>query len=352
MIPPRIAYVLGTFPKISETFIAGELAALRSRGVDVRILSLKMPPDALQHSLVAASGLLERTSYDVGAFRAHLQEFRPSLVHAHFATEPTAHARALASELGVPFTFTAHGYDVYRRPPADFAGRAAAAGAVVTVSEANLAHITATFGIPASRVHVIPCGVDTSWFAPPDHPPEEPLVVCVARMNPVKQLEQLVRACALLRDSGQSFHCVIVGDGPERAMLEALRRDLGLDTHVSMPGAAEQAAVRDWWRRASVAVLTSRSEGMPVCLMEAAACGVPAVAPAVGGIPELIADGITGLLTPVDDSATTAAALRRVLRDGQTRERMRVAARERAVKLFSRDRQIDRLLAVWSAVLN
>src|SRR2546428_25427 len=166
MTPLRVAYVLRVFPKISETFVASELAEVRRRGVEVRILSLRRPAEEVRHEIVARAGLDERTVYDPREFPVILREFRPQLLHAHFATAATAKARELAAEIGIPFTFTAHRYDVYDKAPADFADRAAAAGAVVTVSEANLRHIVKAFGVPAARIHVIPCGVDTERFQP------------------------------------------------------------------------------------------------------------------------------------------------------------------------------------------
>lgn len=352
MMPRRVAYVVNTFPKVSETFIAGELADLRARDIDVRILALKGPGGGPRHAIVESAGLLERTTYLASDFRPSLERFAPELIHAHFATEPTQVARTLAAEIGVPFTFTAHGYDVYRRPPADFAGRAAAAAAVITVSNANRDHIATEFGVPPSHVYVIPCGVDTTWFTPRRPAGGDPLVVCVARISPVKQLDVLIRACDVLRDRHVVFRCVIVGDGPDRAALHLLRAQLRLEDVIAMPGAADQAQVRTWWRRAAVAVLSSRSEGMPVCLMEAAACGVPAVAPAVGGIAELIEDGVTGLVTQPNDPVALADALERLLSDPSLRASMRVAARARAEARFSRRRQIDDLLFVWSMVVH
>jgi glycosyltransferase involved in cell wall biosynthesis len=352
MIPRRVAYVVNTFPKISETFIIGELAELRRRGVELRILSLNRPEESLVHDDVHAAGLLGCTSYDAPAFGGVLDAFEPDLVHAHFATDPTATARALAAARRVPFTFTAHGYDVYRRPPQDFAARASAAASVITVSVANKRHLSGAFGVHPRRIHVIPCGVDTDRFTPGTPSSDPPLAVCVARLREVKQLDLLIRACGLLRDRGTAFRTVIVGEGPERSKLEALRSSLGLEPHVDLPGAAEHHEVCDWWRRASVAVLSSRSEGMPVSLMEAAACGVPAVAPAVGGIGELIAHGTTGFVTPPGDAAALAESIGAILRNEPLRLGMRAAARERAVQRFSRASQIDRLLAVWSSVLN
>jgi colanic acid/amylovoran biosynthesis glycosyltransferase len=352
MTPHRVAYVVNRFPKLSETFIAGELAELRRRGVEVRILSLRPPDDERRHEIVARAGLAERTVYDPRQFSSVLKKFRPEMLHAHFATEPTAAARGLATELGVPFTFTAHGYDVYRRPPADFADRADAAGALVTVSEANARYIAETFVVPMARIRVIPCGVDMAHFRPQPRRTEPPNIVCVARLRPVKNLGLLLEACASLQARGLAFRCVLVGDGPIRDELEATRTRLGLTQLVELVGAAEQTEVLAWWQRAAVAVLTSESEGMPVCLMEAAACGVPAVATAVGGIPELVEDGVTGLLVLPGDARALAEALERLLRDREFRARLGAAARRRAEERCSVVHQVDRLLALWTEVLH
>src|SRR5437870_4684520 len=348
----RIAYVVNVFPKLSETFIANEMAELRQRGVEVRILSLRQTSEQLRHGIGTEAGLGQRVVYDPREFRAVLREFRPELLHAHFATEPTAAARELAAELRVPFTFTAHGYDIYRRPPADFADRASAASAVITVSEANARYIVKTFGVPTAQVHVIPCGVNAERFSPHGERLEPPHVVCVARLSPVKNLGLLLEACASLRARGVQFRCALIGDGPCRDELEAMRARLGLARVVELAGAAEQAEVLAWWQRATVAVLTSESEGMPVSLMEAAACGVPAVAPAVGGIPELVEDGVTGLLVPVGDTQALAAALEQLLRNPELAARMGMAARRRVEERFSLMGQVDRLLALWAELVS
>src|SRR5881628_1918799 len=141
MMPSRIAYVVNVFPKLSETFIAGELAELLRRGVSLRVLSLRRPVESLRHEFIARAGLDKTICYDPAKFPALLREFKPQMLHAHFATEPTAAVRELAQESGLPFTFTAHGYDIRRKPPPDFAARAAAARALVTVSEANARYI-------------------------------------------------------------------------------------------------------------------------------------------------------------------------------------------------------------------
>ena len=359
--PLRIAYLLKVFPKISETFIATELAELRRRGIEIRILSLEKPRGNLRHDVVISSGLEQITCYKPGEFLSLIRRFRPQLLHAHFATEATAAAIELATEEIIPFTFTAHGYDIYRKAPSDFRARAMAASAVVTVSRANAKYMAQTFGLPASQMRIIPCGIDMQRFRPlPDRAAcqsgdsvagESHLIVCVARLVTVKNLRLLLESCALLRNKGVKFRCVIIGDGPCRDELENTRKQLNLSGIVEFPGAAEQTEVVNWWQQATLGALTSDNEGMPVSLMEAAACGVPVVATAVGGIPELVQDGTTGLLVRAGDARELANAFERLIVDGNLRTRMRQAARLHAESKFSVTRQVDRLLALWSEIL-
>jgi colanic acid/amylovoran biosynthesis glycosyltransferase len=351
MRPRRVAYVVNTFPKLSESFIANELAELQGRGVDVRVFSLRQPAEELHHEIVDEAGLAERTVYGKERFASALRTFAPDLIHAHFASQPTAAASELAAELGVPFTFTAHGHDIYRKPPDDFAARAARASAVVTVAAANVRHIVERFGVPATHLRVIPCGVDTARFRPNGAAASPPWIVCVARLSPVKNHIVLLEACSALRASGLEFRCLLVGEGRTRPEIEAARTRLELEDHVELVGAATQQEVLSFWRRAAVAALSSDSEGMPVSLMEAASCGVPAVATAVGGVPELIDDGVTGLLVPRGDSAAFAAALELLLRDPDLATRLGAAARRKVEARFSLSGQVDQLLSLWGEVL-
>ena len=345
----RIAYVLKSFPKLSETFISEELAEVLRRGLDVRIFAMKRSEEELVHEVVGRAGLLDRVTYELGEFRAELSSFQPQWIHAHFATEPTRIARELSEDVGCPFSFTAHGHDVYRKAPADFAERANSAAAVITVSEANARHIRERHQVTGRQIHVVPCGVDIERFSPGAVDRDPGLIVCVARMSPVKNLGLLLRACGQLRDRNVKYRCAIIGDGRCRPELEALRDELRLESHVSLEGSLAQQDVIRWWQRASIGTLTSHSEGMPVSLMEAAACGVPVVAVSVGGIPELVADQVTGILTAPDRADHLAAALESLINQPSRRLEMSKAARERAVSRFSVVRQVDQLTAIWEA---
>ena len=346
----RVAYVVNTFPKISETFIANELAELRRRDIDVLILALHEPAESLAHEFVGDAGLPDRTIYERSEFDAALRAFKPDVIHAHFATDPTTVARNLAAALDVPFTFTAHGHDIHRRPPPDFWLRATAAAAVVTVSRANAHSISERFFVPSAHVRVIPCGVDTARFHPNGARTSPPLIVCVARLVPVKNLGLLLEACAVLRARGVQFRAVVVGEGRSRAELEATLARLELGGTVELSGAATQDRVVRFWQQASIATLTSANEGMPVSLMEAGACAVPCVATAVGGVPELVEDDATGILVAPGDASALARALERLLSDRALASRLGTAARRRVESRFSLRRQVDALLSLWNEV--
>lgn len=354
MKPRRIAYVLNIFPKISETFIAGEIVELRRRGIEIRILSLLPPRNEPRHSVITDAGLDQVTSYDVAKFSDIIREFQPDLIHAHFAKEATQKARELSLEIGVSYCFTAHGYDIHRKPPPDFYERAMGARAVITVSKANANYIAETFRVPETHIHVVPCGIDISYFCPPRQSEARggiSLIVCIARLVEVKNLPLLLQACAILRRRKIDFRCVMAGDGPLREQLLKQRENLQLDDLVEMPGALKQSEVLSYWQRASIGVLTSDNEGMPICLMEAAACRVPVVSTGVGGIPELVQDGVTGLLCGRGDAKEIARALEFLLSDHELRSRMGAAARIRAEQQFSVVRQVDRLQNIWERAL-
>ncbi|HEX6827565.1 MAG TPA: glycosyltransferase [Burkholderiales bacterium] len=347
----RIAYVCGVFPKVSETFVANEMAELLRRGVQLRILSLRPPTEELRHRVVGEAGLDRMTYYDRGSFLAELDGFRPQFLHAHFATYATAAAREIARERGLPYTFTAHRYDIFEKAPKDFGERAREAAALITVSDANVEFIHRQFGVPREKMVLIPCGVDTGFFAPGDGRLDPPHVVCVARLDPVKNHAVLLEACARLRRQEVSFRCVLLGDGKVGDEVLAFRNGLGLQEVVDMPGAADQDTVRGWLRRAAISALSSDSEGMPVSLMESAACGLPVVATAVGGVPDLVGDGETGYVVPPRDPDAFADALERLLRDAALRARLGEAARARALTRFSLVHQVDQMLQIWERVL-
>ncbi len=198
-------------------------------------------------------------------------------------------------------------------------------------------------GIGKGRVEVIPNGVDLARFRPAEDvagarralglAPDAALVVCVARFHPVKDHETLLRAFTGVVGERPECALVLVGDGPERPRLEALAEGLGLGERVRFLGV--RGDVREILRAADLFALTSLSEAAPLTLLEAMATGLPVVATAVGGVPEIVRDGVEGRLVPRGDPPAVATAILELLRDrGRAAEmgragRARVEARYR-----------------------
>ncbi len=198
---------------------------------------------------------------------------------------------------------------------------------VVTLSESSRAEIVEMLGLPADRVTVAPPGVDAG-YSPGGQRSPTPLVVAVGRLVPVKRFDALLRALAKVKADQPGLRAVIIGEGYERAALEALRDELGASEWVSMPGRVDDAALVSWYRQAWVVASSSQREGWGMTLTEAAACGTPAVATAIAGHTDAVIDGESGLL--VDDVGELAAALGRILGDEVLRSRLSKGALTRA----------------------
>ena len=163
----------------------------------------------------------------------------------------------------------------------------------------------------ADRTIVIRNGVSVEAAPRARHERGRPLLLSVGRFKAPKDFITLARALAILPAS--SFEALIVGDGPERPALEAELRRLGIDDRVRLAG--EQSDVRALLADADAFVLSSRSEGLPVSILEAMAAELPVVASRVGGVPELVVDGENGFLVPPGDPRELAAALERLVDD-------------------------------------
>jgi phosphatidylinositol alpha-1,6-mannosyltransferase len=233
---------------------------------------------------------------------------------------------------GARIILYSHGDDLAERPGEE-AIRArrrrqfARADGIVAVSEAAALGLGRVFGVPRARIDVIPNGYDPALFrpAPPDPTLRDalslgggPVVVAVGRLVPRKGFDRLIDAMALLNDLSQT-RLVIVGEGPERAALEARARAKG--AAATFAGAVPHADVPRFLSLADVFAMPNRrmpdgeDEGFGLVFLEAAACGKPVVAGRAGGAPEVVRDGENGLLADGDDAQDVARALRSILTD-------------------------------------
>lgn len=347
---PRILHVITTLDRGGAEkallVLCGEQAA-RGGAERIAVAYLKgrgeLAPD-FRALGVAAHDLDVR---GVRAARAHRvfdrlrREFRPDLVHSHLFKADVLAATCLGRRRAgrTALVSTKHNQDVQLTHPLwRVLGRAALsrADACVAVSDGVAAHLRATVGEPACGIDVIRYGVAGS-AAPICDPPGASRVLCVGRLEPQKDPLAVVAAFRGVLAS-RPAQLVFLGRGAlEPHVREALR---GLP-----PGAAELRGFADdptpHVDAADVVVLGSRWEGLPLALVEAALRARPVVATAVGGVPEIVEDGVTGLLVPHGDARAMTEAIVRLLGDPSLGRRMGRAARERALERFGALRCAD-----------
>jgi len=264
-------------------------------------------------------------------------------IHAHWATHPALAGLAAARLLDVPFSFTAHAHDLYVNRSM-LRRKISKAAFVATISEFNRRLIERLYPIESGgKTYVIRCGVDLRELRPEPRPvvAGAPLrVLCVASLQPQKGHAVLVDAVAMLRDRAIDVRCVLAGDGPQAPGLRDQVARLGLEQQVKMVGALARPQVLAALQDAEVMALASvpqangKMEGIPVALMEAMAMKLPVVASNISGIPELVAEGVSGYLFPASDARALADALERIYADPQRGRAMGAAGRARISELF------------------
>jgi glycosyltransferase involved in cell wall biosynthesis len=395
---PAVAYILKRYPRLSETFILNEIRAMERLGETLHIFSLLPPEPPPHHPWVAevrarvhvpATGPLARARSLARAHRcalmaspsAYLHALRTAIgwivagsqprstlrqfvragavadacrkhgighIHAHFANAPTAVAHLASLMSGIRFSFTAHAKDIYLSRPASIRRHLRAARFVVTCTGYNVRHLRSLAPQTDPRkIRLVYHGIDLEQFRLRASPPSAegrkspPLVLSVGRLVPKKGHEDVIRACALLRDRGIPFQCLIVGCGPLHGELSALIVRLELTDRVLLYGAMTHADLLGLYREADVFVLAPRiaedgdRDGIPNVIAEAMAIGVPVVATEVSGIPELVRHGASGLLAPCRDPAAIAVAMQRLFDDRALGRRLAERARVRLEREFN-----------------
>jgi glycosyltransferase involved in cell wall biosynthesis len=398
---PSVAYVVSTWPRLSQTFVLNEILALERLGVPLHIFSAKDPDGEPIHGDVAQvhAGVtyLSLRRHWTQALRANLclVRHRPgrylrtllralryrrwSIVrrffqagyladllrrqpvdhlHAHFATAPALVAMFAHQLSGIPYTFTAHARDIYVKTQPDLLhAQIERAEAVVTVSEYNRRYLLSQLGPAANgKVHRIYNGLDLQRFTyeqPQGAAAETPVILAVSRLIEKKGLGDLLAAVEILRRRGSGFRVEIIGAGPLRPTLDADVTRRGLEDVVTFLGALPQEEVRLAYQRATVfalpCIVTAEGDrdGIPTVLLEAMVSGVPVISTAVSGIPELIDSGHDGLLVAPHDPGMLADALGLLLADAELRERLARAARSKIEASFAIDRSSRQLLALF-----
>jgi len=178
----------------------------------------------------------------------------------------------------------------------------------------------------------------------------------VAHFTARKGFHILIEACRILNRRGVAFECIIAGDGGQRPLLEKMIADYRLSAAVRLPGAVFQENLRDYLNRADIFALpcvvaqNGDMDGVPVALMEAMAMEIPTISTTVSGIPELIDDGVNGLLVPPQDPAALADAIERLLADETLRLKLGQAARQKIIEAFDVDKSTAQIAALFQQI--
>ena len=328
----------------SERHLLTLLPALAERGVDVSFLGLDDPsraPDPFYEALTVPYERLSapRDIDPLLAARIARAARRADIVHTHLV-----HADVYGALGARRLVSTKHNDDPFRAGAFRFIERALSwrASRVIAITHALARFQVERVGLPPEKVEVIHYGLDdlpTAWGTnPPDPvPPDARVLLAICRLEPQKGVDVAIRALGDIPDA----HLVVLGEGPQRAELERMA-----DERVFLPGRVPDVAA--WLRRASLLVHPTRWEGFGLALLEAMLASLPVVATRVSSIPEIVADGETGLLVPPDDPAALAAAVNLVLANpGSYGER----GRARALSEFSVAKMADRTLAVYELAL-
>jgi glycosyltransferase involved in cell wall biosynthesis len=229
---------------------------------------------------------------------------------------------------------------------------------VICVSEDLLARCRGC-RVPADRCVLLENGIDTEqfrrWQTLPEAKqhqglrPEQVVIGAVGRLSPEKGFDVLIRAVQQLSGAGQDIILVLVGEGEDRTRLEALARELGVTERVRLPGYC--ADPRPIYEAMDLFVLSSLREGLPNVVLEAMALEVPVVASQIAGVPRLIQDGDDGLLVPPGSVANLAQAIGRLLADAGLRAKLARAGRAKVVSRYSFAERINKIAALYDALL-
>jgi glycosyltransferase involved in cell wall biosynthesis len=394
----RISYFTSSYPRATDTFIQREVIGLRAAGLDVLTSALREPEGANNVSPLILSERKQTTYFlptniikllvlnlkglltaPVAYFRALKLAFktrRPGIkgtlyqlfyfqealllakfleinkvehLHNHFG-DSGGMVTMLASQLsGVGYSITFHGPHIFFEPTL-LALREKVKYAKFIVCISNYCRSQMMLFSDAEDWHklkIVHCGIDINSYTisqqPEKHTDKLVKLLYVGRLAAEKGVPVLLRSLIALKNEGHEFHLTLLGDGPERAALEAEVKAQGLEQMVHFGGFASQETVRSTLQASDVFILPSFAEGVPVSLMEAMACGVPVIGTNVGGVTELIEHGVSGLVVAPSDEVALKNAIFCYLSNSALRESVKQAARKVVESHFNLDIEVGKL---------
>jgi glycosyltransferase involved in cell wall biosynthesis len=401
--------ILKGYPRISESFISSEILLLEALGLPIDIYSLKQPRESFTHDNVkqikapvtylpeyvlpnwqallhsnaalcrrlgnhyrhCLSGALRRAWHrrKSATIRHFLQAGHLCAtrlvgspirhLHAHFCHTPTSVALFAAELLALPYSFTAHAKDIYTSDPDQLQRKINRASFVVTCTRYNADYLN-HLADGATPIHTIYHGIDLDFFSyDPSPPASTPLrILSVGRLVAKKGYDDLLHALRLLQDRGLDFFFTHIGSGDLEPNLRWQIGALGLQDRVTLLGTLPRHKVLEHYRQSHCFALASKvaddgdRDGIPNVLVEAMAVGLPVISTRVSAIPELVEDGVSGILVEPADPAALADALQNLRNQDHHSAKLARQARLRVEQNFDNRRCVVRLHELLRKALN
>ena len=401
MSSTKIGYMTGEFPRVSDTFIQREVAELRDHGWQVDTFAVRRPQSSERVDATTEEGV--RTTYLLPAkpwsllrahlrtaarsplrylaaaklamrirqpgFKGHLWQFfyfaEAALladavrtrglthVHNHFGNSSCSVTMLAAEMGGFSFSLTLHGPTIWFEPKHWRVDVKVEKPLFVACISNYCRSQTMMFSAVSEwdRTHVIHCGVDPGKYRKAEHTDSTHRLTFVGRLTVAKGLKVLLEAVRIIADRYPEVELILIGGGSEGPEMEAETMRLGLQEHVRFEGPKVANEVRQYLSATDVFVLSSFAEGVPVVAMEALASAVPVVATRVGGIAELVEDGVSGFLVAPGDPAVLADRVCQLLADPELRSRFGEAGRRRGEAEFDQAKEAARLRTIMAKAL-
>ena len=394
----QFAYLFERFPSFGQTFCYREVAELARQGMTPPIFSIRKPKDEppqdwdkrvvervhylpeekelldevhrasqkqkITREVIAALDEWGRRTDFLRLYQAvyiglRLQRMGITHIHAHFAGMAARTAFWIQKFFGISFSFTAHANDIFA--PRDFEiglnKLVDGARAVVTETDYAKKFLQERFPDRADKIYRIYNGLNLAEFRRADFSSASPTIIAVGRLIDKKGFADLIHACRSLVERGKSFRCEIFGEGPLEEKLRRQIEELKLQNCVELPGPKPQHEIKRYLAAGTVFVLPSvidpegGMDNLPTVVMEAMATGLPVVSTAIGGIPEMVIDNETGFLVSAGDTDGLADAIEKVIVDLSLAKKLGQAGHGRAETLFSIQKNVCSLLALFEANL-
>ncbi|MBA4313399.1 MAG: hypothetical protein C0417_12315 [Chlorobiaceae bacterium] len=365
----KITYIVGTFPKLSETFVLNQMTDLIERGHEIDLISLTRSGEEQVHDDVTKYNLLEHTHFltrNSSSFGFEITEklvtslIFTDIIHAHFAVAPTDFALKLSKIFNIPYVFTAHAYDIFIDPNESMLReKILNASRVITISEYNREYLASLLGDDVtSHIDVIRCGIDLGKFHFVNRAHQTTKrILFTGRFVEKKGIPVLIDAFTSVAREHPDAELHLIGDGPLRKEIEAKIAASPATGRIRLFGGQPQTTVVRAMEEADIVVIPSATapngdkEGVPVVLMEAMAMGLPVVSTLHSGIPELVQDGKTGFLVPENDSDALAQRINQLLATPALRLQMGKEGRKIVTTSYDHRVEMQRLEHLFNGLM-